>query len=308
MSLLAFTLAVSTLGSTPSYSVVVSRRVGLDAAAGLDLADGLSLSLERVPQPPGKRVAPRAVTVTLAAAGTADSASCEGSVDCVAALGRIAGLDRLVGLQVVKIGNDIVIDAAVVDVKEGAPLATASAKIPLKAPGPSFAALAQDLTRGVETWAAPSPPPPAPSAVPLPASLASQTPPAAPPPRQVAPVSSVAAPTPTPRLVGYGLAGAGVACVAGGVTFGLLAQDAHRSAKALADAADPLRRADFDAAKAATGTRMVVADVLYVAGALALGAGSYFIIFGEGAKEAPKVAVSARAGGGGGALVVGWSF
>jgi len=114
--------------------------------------------------------------------------------------------------------------------------------------------------------------------------------------------ASAAAQTPVDEVAGRRVAGivldsAGLAALAAGAIVGVLAKDAYDSADGLAAAGRPEEFEAFEDARDSAQTRMVVADVLYVAGALALGAGLY-LTFTDGDSEGARLSAAPKSDGG----------
>jgi len=221
-------LVAASLAGSPSYSVVVTRRVGLAAPAGLDLAEMLSVALERqAGQPLGRRLSPRALSVVLSAANTSDTTVCAGSLDCVAALGRLGGVDQLVALQIVKLGSDLMFDASLVQVAGGASVAVATGSTPEDKPAAGLEALAADLASKAAAAATAKEAPPEPvAAKPPDAPRAVDLPPPAIEERAWVPNAAAVAPIPTAKrqvpLPSWILGGSGAAFAVAGATFGAL--------------------------------------------------------------------------------------
>jgi len=149
--LTATVLAASLTGaSTPSYSVAVTRRVGLDAAAALDLAELFSQAVERQGEAmPGKRVSARAFSASLAAANS-DPSSCAGAIDCAAVMGKVGEVDWLFALQLAKVGSNVICDATLLRVHDGASLATANKPVRGKDPVADLEALAKEIVAAAQ--------------------------------------------------------------------------------------------------------------------------------------------------------------
>lgn len=96
------------------------------------------------------------------------------------------------------------------------------------------------------------------------------------------------------RAAGWLVGAGGLALVAGGVTFGVLAQSSQREAVALAATQDVANLPAFEAARSTRTTRAIAADVLYAAGAVALGVGLFLVLGAD--TGAPAVALSAGNG------------
>jgi hypothetical protein len=192
--LVSAALLVSTLSSAPSFTVAVTRRVGIAPRAALDLAESLSEVLDHANgRPLGKRVSPRAFVVTLSAANNPDSAACQGAVDCVVALGKIGRVDWVVSLQLVKLGKRMAVDARIIDVARGATVTSMSATVPSKRSQSAIDTLASKL---IGKLPAPAPQPP----VALESTVQPSAPLASPPPPEGAAAGPEQAP-PAPPMV-----------------------------------------------------------------------------------------------------------
>jgi hypothetical protein len=176
--LLAFEwLLASALAAAPSYSVAVTFRVGVDENAGLEIAEEMSIDLENQGDGfPGQLVSPKTLVVMLKAANYADTASCKGAVDCAALMGKTAALDRIVGLQLVKVGSELVVEAALVEVRDGKIQGTVKSTMPFKHPEKELAKLAAELARKAPAWV---PPPEATWTAPPPVAMDAALPPSA---------------------------------------------------------------------------------------------------------------------------------
>lgn len=86
------------------------------------------------------------------------------------------------------------------------------------------------------------------------------------------------------RLAAWTVGGAGLACVGGGVAFGLLAQQAYDDEKAATDAAS------YDKYRDLAKDRILYANVLYGLGAVGIGTGAWLYFTGG---EPTKVTVGA---------------
>lgn len=123
-----------------------------------------------------------------------------------------------------------------------------------------------------------------PSAVPLP------------PPPRTAPArtaTATSAPTARRRTWAYVTGGAGIALLAGGAAAGLSARSAYDEEKAASTRGD---RAAYDSAKSRVKSMSLVADGLFLAGAVGVGAGTY-LLFTSGRSAPVAVGVAPVAGG-----------
>ncbi len=231
-SVIAAVLAAS-LGGSPTFSVAVTRRVGLDAKSALTLAELFGRSLERSKANPlGTLVTPQAFATRLTTKGLSDPTECAGAVDCATVLAQAVGVDRLVAVQMARVGTDVLFDVTVVDAHDGASLATASEQVPAKKPTRALDRLAATLAPKIPAFkeSAPPPPPPPPAPVsegngtPPPTTIAVTSPPP-PSPTVDTPTATTVEKEATPpaRYVAYGLGGLGLVAAGVGVAFGLSA-------------------------------------------------------------------------------------
>jgi len=116
--------------------------------------------------------------------------------------------------------------------------------------------------------------------------------------RALQPIAS--APASAGRVAGYVLDGTGAALLAGGAAFGAWSYLTFSQAKSAGSAA---QMADL---KSQTSTQMVVADVLYAAGAVALGVGLVLTFTSPSTRSSVTVGAAPTRGGGG--LVVAGGF
>lgn len=138
-------------------------------------------------------------------------------------------------------------------------------------------------------------PPPAP----LPAAAQRSAPEEPPASFASMPQSGVKQSTRSPRrTLGLALDGAGAALIAGGGVCGVLALGKHSDAKSATT------EKELSDARSAGKTRALVADILYGAGAVALGVGLYFTFSGA-PSSAPATVTAAPVPGGGAVLVAG---
>lgn len=211
-------VAASLLCASPEASVVVARRLGLDAARGAELAQQLTAALE---QQPGSRlgalVPVTEATSRLTKAGFPDTAVCNGAAACVASLAKVGGFERLVALQLVKLGADLAIDASIIDGRTGASLAVVTRTVKLKAIGDELTALAAELmgklpAKPVAEVAPPDRPP-----------STDPSPPPPPPLDETAVTATAARPLSTGRLVAIGLGSAAIVSLGVGIGLGVSA-------------------------------------------------------------------------------------
>ncbi|MEW5738903.1 MAG: hypothetical protein AB1938_08240 [Myxococcota bacterium] len=163
-------LAASVLGgTTPEYSVIVSRRIG----ATPQVADGLASSLAKALDATGSARLGRFVPASelkprLAAAGLPDPTVCNGAAACVATLARVSGVGHLVALQVVKVGGDLALDVSVVEGSTGKSLAAVARTVKAKTAHGEMGSLAAAVLAGLPEAPPPveppveTPPPPPP--------------------------------------------------------------------------------------------------------------------------------------------------
>jgi TolB-like protein len=116
-----------------------------------------------------------------------------------------------------------------------------------------------------------------------------------PPPPRTTPRTGVAtaAPTDGRRRWAYVAGGAGLALVAGGAVAGLSAKSAYDDEKAASARGD---KGAYDSAKSKVKSMSAVADGLFLAGAVGVGAGTY-LFFTSGRSAPVAVGVSPVAGG-----------
>ncbi len=138
-------LTVALLTAQPEASVVIARRLGLDAARGTELGQQLLETLARQPHPFGALVSAAEANERLAKAGFPDTAVCHGATACVASLAKVGGFDRLISLQLVKVGPDLAVDASVVEGSSGTSLAVVTRTLKAKSIGDDLTALANEL-------------------------------------------------------------------------------------------------------------------------------------------------------------------
>ncbi|MDP1828011.1 MAG: OmpA family protein [Archangium sp.] len=163
-------LAVSLVGATsPQYSVVVARRIGVTPELAGELATALARSLETTAGPKlGKLVQPSDVQARLVAAGLPESSVCNGATACVATLARVCDVSHLVALQVVKVGSDLALDLSVVE-SHGTSVASLTRTVKAKTWSDELPSLAQELVAALPVPApvpavvAETPPAPAPA-------------------------------------------------------------------------------------------------------------------------------------------------
>lgn len=254
-------VALVLLTATPESSVVVARRIGLDATKGVELAQQLVTALEQQPGKPLGAVLPVSeANERLAKAGFPDTAVCNGAAACVASLAKVSGFARLVSLQLVKLGGDLAIDASVIDGRTGQSLAVVTRTVKAKALTAELSALAAELLAKLPASAlAPAsttPPPDTTEAPPTPPLL-----PAVEPVVVTAPARAM----PTGRVVALGLGGAAVVSLGVGLGLGVSAMNQSNQLSVL----DPA----YGARVAAVRQAALGADISYVlAGAFAVAA------------------------------------
>jgi len=261
-------LTISVLHAGPEYSVIVARRLGVDAKKAAELATECATALEaQGASPLGTLVPVDEAASRLAAAGFPDAAVCNGASACVASLARVSGLTRMVSLQLVKIGADLAIDASVVEGDSGQSVAAVTRTVKLKAAPAGLRELAAQLLARVPALKPQAPPQPTPVAEHLPDDAPKNTtltPDPGPPPQP--PLVSAAPTLPVGRKVAIGLAAGAVIALGVGIGLGVSALSQSKTLSAL----DPL----YADKAAATQRTANIADASYgTAGALAIGAG-----------------------------------
>ncbi|MBI5544175.1 MAG: hypothetical protein HY901_09820 [Deltaproteobacteria bacterium] len=191
---------------------------------------------------------------------------------CLAEIGGALGVDYLLVSEVAEVGGIWVLALTVLNVSKAQAVSRQSYRVP------TAASLVDVASAGVDQV------------------LSEVLQPGAKRPAAVARTSAGS----TRRTVGYVLDGTGAAMLAGGVVFGLLARGSFQDAKAAASADEMSRLKDR------TSTQMVVADVLFAAGAVAAGAGLYLTLWApspEPGLDSPKastlaIGLAPRASGG----------
>ena len=266
--MLALALTASLLAASTDASVVVARRIGLEAKKGTELAQQLVTALQaKTPLRLGTVIDVAVANERLAAAGFPDTSVCNGAASCVASLARVGGFGRLVALQLVKLGGDVAVDASVVDGETGKALAAVTRTIKLKNAADELAALAGELLAKVPASDAPAVEKPEPVSV-------VTTPPPAPEPE---PIVETKPPPPglsTARKVSLGLGGAAVVAVGVGVGLGVSAS----GQASMLSVRDP----SYDAKVAAAKGTALGADLSYgAAGALAVTAIVLWVVGGQ---------------------------
>jgi hypothetical protein len=255
-------VALVLLTATPESSVVVARRIGLDATKGVELAQQLVTALEQQPGKPLGAVLPVSeANERLAKAGFPDTAVCNGAAACVASLAKVSGFARLVSLQLVKLGGDLAIDASVIDGRTGQSLAVVTRTVKAKALTAELSALAAELLAKLPASA------PAPVASTTPPPDTTEAPPTPPLLPAVEPVvvTAPARAMPTGRVVALGLGGAAVVSLGVGLGLGVSAMNQSNQLSVL----DPA----YGARVAAVRQAALGADISYVlAGAFAVAA------------------------------------
>ncbi|MCC6333921.1 MAG: hypothetical protein IT380_08020 [Myxococcales bacterium] len=223
------------LAASDQYSLVVARRLGVDAQRAQELTASLGVELKDLSAPAlGKEVPLTELADTLSKAGFPDTAVCNGAAACVASLAKLSGLGRLVAVQLVKIGTSVAMDVSVVDSASGKTLAAATRSVPLKTPRKELEALAKELVGKLpppevaKVEPAPVKPPPPPDDTPKETSLVPKQPPPPEPPVVVAEAPGM----PTGRKVALGLGAGAVVSLGVGIGLGasVLAQSSSLSA------------------------------------------------------------------------------
>lgn len=267
--MLALALTASLLAASTDASVVVARRIGLEAKKGTELAQQLVTALQaKTPLRLGTVIDVAVANERLAAAGFPDTSVCNGAASCVASLARVGGFGRLVALQLVKLGGDVAVDASVVDGETGKALAAVTRTIKLKNAADELAALAGELLAKVPASDTPA------VEKPEPVSVVTTPPPPAPEPE---PIVETKPPPPglsTARKVSLGLGGAAVVAVGVGVGLGVSAS----GQASMLSVRDP----SYDAKVAAAKGTALGADLSYgAAGALAVTAIVLWVVGGQ---------------------------
>lgn len=153
---MVFALTLSLLTATPEASVVVARRISLDAAKAQELAEQLATALSQQSSGALGTLMPVADAMAcLSKAGFPDTAVCNGAAACVASLAKVCGFKRLVALQMGKVGADVAVDVSIVDGATGASLAAVTSTLNLKNASEAMGPLAAELLSKL----APTPPP-----------------------------------------------------------------------------------------------------------------------------------------------------
>src|SRR5688500_17467213 len=103
MSFVALVIA-STVAAAPTYTVTVTRRVGVDADKSLEFAKAFAVALDAAAgKPVGKLMAPEEFLGRLSSLGMLEPSSCAGKVACALDAGKVGLVDRLVAIQLIKI-------------------------------------------------------------------------------------------------------------------------------------------------------------------------------------------------------------
>lgn len=252
------------LAAGDQYSLVVARRLGVDADKARELSATLGDELKAQSSASlGQPVPLDDVAQTLARAGFPDTAVCNGAAACVASLAKLSGLARLVAVQLVKVGSSVALDVSVVDSATGKTQAAVTRSVSLKAPAKDLALLAKELVGKLPpptvATVEPEPVKPPPVDAPKDTTLVPDPPPE--PPVVVAPGPGL----PTGRKVALSLGGAAILAAAVGVGLGVSATGQANGLSAL----DP----QYEARAAAVRSQALGADVAYgVAGGLAVAA------------------------------------
>ncbi|MDP1828945.1 MAG: hypothetical protein Q8L48_37130 [Archangium sp.] len=255
--LLALTLSL--INATPDYSVVVARRLGVDARRAAELSAVFAQALEKdTTHPLGQLLPVGEATEQLKQAGFPDTSVCNGSAACVSSLARVSGLKRIVALQLVKVGSDLAVDASVVEGEAGRILGSVTRTVKLKTADGELEPLARELLSKVakatpELVAVKSD---APKNVDL-----TPPPPLPPPEVEVTPAPGLT----TGRKVALGLGGGAVVALGVGIGLGASALSQSNALSAI----DP----QFEEKAAAARGTALAADLGYIAaGSLAVGA------------------------------------
>jgi hypothetical protein len=219
---------VAVLHATPTWSISVTRRVGVDPAKAAELSLQFAEKLTGL----GEAIDPKTFADRLSSMGL-EPGTCAGSADCIANLGKRGGVDRVVALQLLKLGTKVTVDATLFDVATGSALGAVTDTVPMASPQKKLAELAAKLSQKApplpppEPVAAVEPPPPAPPPAPPPSA----------PPAQDAPKAEVLTPAPSPqpvpmvaaehktpalRYVSFGLGGAAIVSLGVAITMSIV--------------------------------------------------------------------------------------
>lgn len=307
MGTIAALIVLGSMGATPTWSVAVTRRVGVSADSGMELAEMLSVELGNLGEKiPGTRVSPHALAATLLAANNPDTASCAGATDCAAVIARQGGVDFLFAIQMVKVGQNIILDATLVRAPDGAAVATATKATPFKKPVKAIGELATDLAAKAGAMHEPLPKPPEVASPPPPPVAGSTETAEGPGPVKVssaspeAGTSTRAEPAEQPSMsVGrYVALGLGVAAVGVGAAGGYFGFSAMSQANNLSDKDPNLSRAQSQVMSTAQ-----TADAAYgIAAAVAISAIVVWIV------ARPSSPATVTPASGADASLVRWDF
>lgn len=115
-------------------------------------------------------------------------------------------------------------------------------------------------------------------------------------------VSRAPQPSISRRAWGLACAGAGLGMIAGGAAFGVMASSAYQAEKRASQAGD---LAAYESSKSAAKSRALAADVLFAAGAVGLGVGTWLHLSG---REGGGISLAASPVRGGAVATVGGEF
>mgnify|MGYP001606817925 CR=1 FL=1 len=256
-------LTLSLINATPDYSVVVARRLGVDAKRAAELSTVFARAVEKdTTHPLGQLLPADEATELLKKAGFPDTSVCNGSAACVSSLARVSGLKRIIALQLVKVGSDLAVDASVVEGDVGRILGSVTRTVKLKSATDELDGLARDLLAKLPKVA-----PVVVAATPeikpgdAPKNVDLTPPPPLPPPEVVEQPPGLT----TGRKVALGLGGSAVVALGIGIGLGASALTQSNALSAI----DP----QFNEKAAAARSTALGADLGYIAaGSLAVGA------------------------------------
>jgi hypothetical protein len=221
VSLFASVLVAATLGAPPTYTVAVTRRVGMDAQAAMNLAELFAQALDKTKgKPLGTLLSPRAFVATLTSKGMSDPESCAGAADCAVVIARGGGVDRLIAVQIAKVGGDALFDVTALEARDGTKLANISESVPIRKPARALDRLAASLAPKIPPFHEIAPPPPPEPLPPPPPPPEPVTVTAATPVASGTSTTEVEAKTPPARYVAYGVGALAVVAAGVGVVAG----------------------------------------------------------------------------------------
>lgn len=261
---MSLTLLLTLLTAEPSYSLMVSRRVGVTAEQANELCDALGRELSKRDLGLGVQIPPPNFRAQLQESGLGDPSICAGAAACASDFGRGAKLDTVIALQMAKVGGQIAIDASVVRVAGAEVLAAPSQLLKLSAIEKGFAQLSNQIANALRARAE-SGDTKNPKVSLTPPIEDSQVPSAA-----IQPSTQPSTVKKWLRISSYIAAGLGVVAAGTGITFGIMAR---QQATALLGT-DPM----YDQKRATAFAWAQRADVMYIsAGGLAAVAVALFV-------------------------------